>query len=111
MEARIGRNLPGMFLAILQIAARALPRDLLGLSGTIVSFPRRWCAMTKDQDREKGALEQDSKTERGNTSLAGQLGHRDQDPMMKGNDSDFPEPGGNPEHSGEPQEIEEEAAA
>jgi hypothetical protein len=34
--------------------------------------------------------------------LQEQLGHRDQDPMLKDADSDFPEPGQNPEHSGEP---------
>ena len=28
--------------------------------------------------------------------------------MIKGSDSDFPEPGGNPEHSGEREESEEE---
>ncbi len=33
--------------------------------------------------------------------MNGQLGHRDQDPMLKGADTDFPEPGENPEHSGE----------
>ena len=36
-----------------------------------------------------------------NAGLAGQLGHRDQDPRIKGADTDFPEPGGSPEHSGE----------
>ena len=61
---------------------------------------------SKDQDRGKGALEQDKRDEASNTSLAGQLGHRDQDPMLKAADSDFPEPGENPEHSGEPQERE-----
>jgi hypothetical protein len=54
----------------------------------------------KDQDREKGAVEQDERTQSGNTSMQGQLGHRDQDPMLKAADSDFPEPGENPEHSG-----------
>jgi hypothetical protein len=34
--------------------------------------------------------------------LQGQQGHRDQDPMLKDADSDFPEPGQNPEHTGEP---------
>ncbi|HZQ21263.1 MAG TPA: hypothetical protein VFA89_00405 [Terriglobales bacterium] len=57
---------------------------------------------SKDQDRLKGALEQDDRNEASNNSLQGQLGHRDQDPMIKGADSDFPEPGQNPEHSGEP---------
>jgi len=49
-------------------------------------------------------VEQDEKTQTGgNTSMQGQLGHRDQDPMLKSADTDFPEPGENPEHSGEPQ--------
>jgi hypothetical protein len=58
----------------------------------------------KDQDFGKGAVEQDSPTEPTNTSLQGQLGHRDQDPRLKGADTDFPEPGENPEHTGEPEE-------
>ncbi len=56
----------------------------------------------KDQDCSKGAVESDS-NQPGNTSLQGQLGHRDQDPLLKSSDSDFPEPGGSPEHSGEPE--------
>jgi hypothetical protein len=59
--------------------------------------------ITKDQDRSKGAVEQDEKGPSDNTSMQGQLGHRDQDEMLKSADSDFPEPGGSPEHSGEPQ--------
>jgi len=59
--------------------------------------------MHKDQDRGKGALEQDELHKHGNTSMQGQLGHRDQDPMLKSADTDFPEPGENPEHSGEPE--------
>jgi hypothetical protein len=54
----------------------------------------------KDQDREKGAVEQDERTQEGNTSMQGQLGHRDQDPMLKAADTDFPEPGESPEHTG-----------
>jgi hypothetical protein len=54
----------------------------------------------KDQDRFKGALEQDDRTQTGNNSMQGQLGHRDQDPMLKSADTDFPEPGENAEHSG-----------
>jgi hypothetical protein len=34
-------------------------------------------------------------------SLAGQLGHRDPDKMLKDNDTDFPEPDAEGEHSGE----------
>lgn len=55
-----------------------------------------------DQDRGKGAVEQDTPQETGNTSMQGQLGHRDQNPDLKSSDTDFPEPGGSPEHSGEP---------
>ena len=55
----------------------------------------------KDQDRGKGAVEQDQPSQTGNTSMQGQLGHRDQDPLLKGSDTDFPEPGAGPEHSGE----------
>jgi len=58
---------------------------------------------TKDQDRGKGAVEQAEQGQPGNTSMQGQLGHRDEDPMIKSADTDFPEPGGNPEHSGEPE--------
>jgi len=55
----------------------------------------------KDQDRFKGALEQEERDQHGNTSMQGQLGHRDQDPMLKAADTDFPEPGASPEHTGE----------
>ena len=55
----------------------------------------------KDQDRAKGAVEQDRPKQEGNTSMQGQIGHRDQDPLLKSSDSDFPEPGPSPEHSGE----------
>ena len=57
--------------------------------------------LKNDQDRFKGALEPDDRSQPGNNSLQGQLGHRDQDPILKAADSDFPEPGENPEHSGE----------
>lgn len=56
---------------------------------------------TRDQDRGKGAVEPDEKDREGNTSMQGQLGHRDQDPIIKSGDTDFPEPDGGPEHSGE----------
>jgi hypothetical protein len=63
-------------------------------------------ALADDQDRGKGAVEQDRPQEpSGNTSLQGQLGHRDQNALLKSSDTDFPEPGGNPEHS---QELTEE---
>jgi hypothetical protein len=54
-----------------------------------------------DQDLKKGAVEEEDHKTPGDVGLQGQLGHRDQDPMVKGADTDFPEPGENPEHSGE----------
>jgi hypothetical protein len=56
-----------------------------------------------DQDTAKGAMETETHDTPGNIGLQQQLGHRDQDPMLKDADTDFPEPGENPEHSGEPQ--------
>lgn len=55
-----------------------------------------------DQDSAKGATETENHQPSGNPGLQGQLGHRDQDSMIKDADSDFPEPGQNPEHTGEP---------
>ena len=54
-----------------------------------------------DQDTAKGATETEDHKIAGNIGLQQQLGHRDQDPMLKGSDTDFPEPGENPEHTGE----------
>jgi hypothetical protein len=42
---------------------------------------------TKDQDRGKGATEPDPQNQGGNTSLNGQLGHRDEDTQLKNADS------------------------
>lgn len=56
----------------------------------------------RDQDTAKGATEAEDHKIKGNIGLQEQLGHRDQDPMLKDADTDFPEPGENPEHSGEP---------
>ncbi|HUI84451.1 MAG TPA: hypothetical protein VL240_09515 [Candidatus Binatia bacterium] len=55
-----------------------------------------------DEDAGKGAVEQDRRGQKTNTSLRGQSGHRDQDPLLKTANSDFPEPGQNEEHTGEP---------
>ncbi len=55
-----------------------------------------------DEDAGKGAVEQDRPTQKTNVSMTGQNGHRDQDPLLKGNNTDFPEPGENEEHTGEP---------
>lgn len=42
-----------------------------------------------DQDQGKGAVEQDQKNQGGNTSMNGQLGHRDEDAELKNADSDL----------------------
>ncbi len=52
-----------------------------------------------DVDRQKGAVEGNDPHDATNSSMAGQLSHRDQE--IKPLDSDFPEPGQSPEHSGE----------
>jgi hypothetical protein len=57
-----------------------------------------------DEDAGKGAVEQDTREEKTNVSLTGQNGHRDQDPLLKSANSDYPEPGQNEEHTGEPRE-------
>jgi hypothetical protein len=54
-----------------------------------------------DPDRAKGATDDEQHHQDGNLGLSEQLGHRDQDSRIKGADTDFPEPGGSPEHSGE----------
>lgn len=55
-----------------------------------------------DDDAGKGAVEQDRRGQKTNVSLTGQNGHRDQDPLLKSANSDYPEPGQNEEHTGEP---------
>jgi len=44
---------------------------------------------SRDQDRGKGATEQDPQNHGGNTSMQGQLGHRDEDTELKNADSDL----------------------
>lgn len=61
----------------------------------------------RDEFLHKGALEQEAPEQQGNTSLRGQLGHRTEDAMIKAADTDFPEPGENVEHSGEPVEVQD----
>jgi hypothetical protein len=45
---------------------------------------------SRDQDKGKGAMEQDQNNEGGNTSMKGQLGHRDENTELKDADSDLP---------------------
>lgn len=65
-------------------------------------------ASEHDSDAKKGATESDKPAQSSNSSLLGQLGHRSSNPLIKENDSDFPEPGNSPEHSGEPESQETE---
>jgi hypothetical protein len=44
---------------------------------------------SRDQDRGKGALEQDQQNQDGNTNMQGQLGHRDEDADLKSADADL----------------------
>lgn len=55
-----------------------------------------------DEDAGKGAVEQDRRGQKTNVSQTGQNGHRDQDPLLKSANSDYPERGQNEEHTGEP---------
>jgi hypothetical protein len=62
-------------------------------------------AARPDEGMQKGAVEDDTRyphNERNpqNASFSGQLGHRDQDEMLKDADTDFPEPDAEAEHSG-----------
>ena len=57
----------------------------------------------EDNDLRKGATEDESVGEHAQNSMQGQLPHRGQDALMKDNDTDYPEPGSNPEHSGQQQ--------
>jgi hypothetical protein len=55
-----------------------------------------------DSDIHKGAVEEEvSSPSTGEPNLHSQVGHRDQNKMLKDGDTDFPEPGSSPEHSGE----------
>ena len=55
----------------------------------------------RDEDIKKGAVESEKPEQRSQTSLKDQLPHRPEDARISGRDTDFPEPGENPEHSGQ----------
>lgn len=63
---------------------------------------------TVDEDLKKGSVEADTPDRGSSVSIKGQLGHRSNHPdlnvdsMLKGNDTDFPEPDAAEEHTGEP---------
>ena len=75
-EQRLGRE-PAAFLPKL---ATAYSRE----QGESAAMEK-----SRDQDRGKGAMEQDQENEGGNTSMNGQLGHRDEDSELKNADSDL----------------------
>jgi hypothetical protein len=62
-------------------------------------------AIRQDEAAGKGAVEGDGREPQSmraeQAMLSGQLGHRDQDEMLKDNDTDFPEPDAKAEHTGE----------
>jgi hypothetical protein len=58
-------------------------------------------APTPDADERKGAVEQDSRDQETNTTMRGQMQHRNRSPLSESLDSDFPEPGMSPEHTGQ----------
>jgi hypothetical protein len=70
---------------------------------TILMSLRKRPEATQDPYRHEGAVEQDAPQQPGNSSLQGQLGHRNKPEELDSLDTDFPEPGENPEHSGEKQ--------
>lgn len=61
--------------------------------------------MSEDNDLKKGAVETEERSQHSQSSLSGQLPHRPEDARIEGNDSDFPEPGENPEHSGQETDL------
>jgi hypothetical protein len=81
-------------MTVLQSARRAAPNALAAIrvERTIMERGEK-SPMDKssDQDRGKGATEQNpqSEGEGGNTSMQGQLGHRDEDKELKNADSDL----------------------
>jgi hypothetical protein len=66
-----------------------------------ISSPEEIYMPGQDNDVKKGAVESESPHQHSQTSLEGQLPHRTEDTRIKGKDTDFPEPGENPEHSGQ----------
>lgn len=56
---------------------------------------------SQDNDLKKGAVEAEEPNQHSQMSVTGQLPHRPEDARFHGSDSDFPEPGENPEHSGQ----------
>lgn len=80
-------------MTVLQSAKRAAAAALAAISAESAVERGEQSSMNKssDQDRGKGATEQNPQNqgEGGNTSMKGQLGHRDEDAELKNADSDL----------------------
>ena len=72
---------------VLQSAKRQKPASR-GESA-VIDQEKAFMDKSKDQDRGKGAMEQDQQNQGGNTSMQGQLGHRDEDEELKDADADL----------------------
>ncbi len=70
----------------------------------MITAERNRIHQMNDNDLHKGAFEEDNPRQKPQARFKGQLSHRESDPLIKASDSDFPEPGPSPEHSGEPEE-------
>jgi hypothetical protein len=95
--SRCGVNIPGTFCRTLVIDScipirHGIPLAVLARSrveSAIVEPEEAPMDKSKDQDRRKGAMEQDQPNQGGNTSMQGQLGHRDEDEELKDADADL----------------------
>jgi hypothetical protein len=67
----------------MQLTQQTNPAPVTGEVKTRIEMEK-----TADQDRSKGAVEQDQQNEGGNTSMQGQLGHRDENAELKNADAD-----------------------
>jgi hypothetical protein len=81
-------------VTVLQSARRAAATALAAIrvnDGAVEQGEKVFMDKTKDQDRGKGATEHNpqNRGEGGNTSMQGQLGHRDEDAELKNADSDL----------------------
>ena len=74
---------------VLQSAKGQRPHQRSRVESAIVEPEEAPMDKSKDQDRGKGAMEQDQQNQGGNTSMQGQLGHRDEDEELKDADADL----------------------
>jgi hypothetical protein len=78
-----------------ELHAAGLDKDRLRVKEEVKSRVQR-----EDPYLHEGAVEQDAPNQSSNNSLTGQIGHRNKPADLDTLDTDFPEPGQNPEHSG-----------